>query len=366
MLDNLKKMMSDTGSAFNLILRIAQGVDYQTLSQYVLNINKYKDIDDILFEASTCLKDILNYELFGFAMQHENTLDVWVDPRIHGTSLLDCVREDFSGQNIDCNIHYFDKNTPDASQNADAIDVNNVISYKVMDSTHVARLYLLPRRKMLYYHYNIINIIVGSIRNALENALAMKQLETVAAIDPLTNCYNRRAFSACLEKDIAYARRYKNDISVVMLDIDNFKRINDTYGHAAGDAVLKSVSALITATVRKSDYLARYGGEEFVLVLPDTSLYNAVQLAEKLRKKIMQHEVAAGDNHIGVTMSFGAACLENKTEGTSLLKEADERLYQAKAYGKNTVVPSMLPCFADKNFVMQTRRSARTDAVAAA
>jgi diguanylate cyclase (GGDEF)-like protein len=127
------------------------------------------------------------------------------------------------------------------------------------------------------------------------------------------------------------------------------------YGHLAGDAVLKAVSGLIPSVVRKSDYLARYGGEEFVLVLPNSTLYNAVQIAHKLRKLIENHPVVFEGKSISLSASFGVASLENKEDGGSLLQEADERLYTAKALGKNTVVPSLLPCFADKHFVSPKR-----------
>ncbi|NTW65872.1 MAG: GGDEF domain-containing protein [Nitrospirae bacterium] len=208
---------------------------------------------------------------------------------------------------------------------------------------------------MLDYHDTIISTIVDSISIALEKNLSRTLLENAAAIDPLTNCYNRRALDSFIENDIAYAQRNRKDLSIIMLDIDNFKGINDTYGHLAGDAVLREISTMLPTLVRKSDYLARYGGEEFVLVLPDSSLYHAVQLADKIRKTIERRSVRFEDKSITFTASFGVACLENKTDRVSLLKEADERMYRAKATGKNRVVPSLLPCFADRSFVLQDR-----------
>jgi len=106
------------------------------------------------------------------------------------------------------------------------------------------------------------------------------------------------------------------------------------YRITRGDAVLKDICTLLPSLVRKSDYLARYGGEEFVLVLPDTTLYSAVRLAEKLRKKIEMHETRLSDKSIRVTASFGVASFKNKPDGCSLLRAADERLYKAKAIGK--------------------------------
>lgn len=363
MLINMKRVLGETLSVLDVVFRIGRGVDYRTLSHYILKINQYKGIDEILYEASTCLKDILNYDLFGFALKNEGAMDVWIDPRIHNATLMNCVKDDFMSQNVDLKIHYFEHKKTEISHNSDTIAVDNIISYQVMDGQYQANLYLLPKRKMLPYHYAIINIIVASIRNALEHALSMKQLEKVAAIDPLTNCYNRRTFSVCLDKDIAYARRYGKNLSLVMLDIDNFKSVNDTHGHQAGDLVLKDTCGLIKSMVRKSDYLARYGGEEFVLVLPETPLYNAVQLADKIRRKLAEHEIKLNGKAITITASFGVSSLENKVDGESMVQEADGRLYKAKALGKNNVVPSMLPCFADRLFV--SPESERLSAVVA-
>ena len=222
-----------------------------------------------------------------------------------------------------------------------------------MDNQYISKLYLLPKRTMMAHHDTIISTIISSISIALEKNLNIKQLENAAAIDPLTNCYNRRALSGFIGSDIAFAQRHRTELSVIMLDLDDFKGINDVYGHLAGDEVLRSVSSVLHGSVRKSDYLARFGGEEFLVVLPDTSLYNAVQLAHKLQKKISELTVQVNGHVLRITASFGVAGLENKADHASLFQEADERLYKAKSVGKNNVVPSMLPCFADRFFVSQ-------------
>lgn len=364
MVYTVKKLMHNTFSAIELGYKIIRGIDYQTLSQYILKINRHKDINDILFEVSSCLKDILDYELFGFALKNGNTIDVWIDPRMYSAQLTDYIAQDFNSQNIGFNVHCFEKNNAENCRISDTveIDINKLISYKVIENNYVARLYILPKKKMLYHHDNIISTIVSSIGIALEKNLSIKQLENAVAIDPLTNCYNRRALDSFIESDISYARRSGTDLSIIMLDLDNFKDINDVHGHLAGDAVLKEISTLIPALVRKSDYLARYGGEEFMLVLPDTSLYLAVQLAEKLRKKIEEHEIDLGEKRITVTASIGVASLDNKRDSMSLVQEADERMYKAKSTGKNNVIPSMLPCFADRRFVSKEVMNTCTDA----
>lgn len=335
----IRKLLGDTLTALEMGYRVLRGIDYQTMGQYILKINQHKDIDEILYEVSRCLKNILDYELMGFFLKDGNKTDFWLAPRSYSDQFSEFVARDLKCQHIDFNAHYFEKNPAMDSRNFDVKDINNLISYKVIDGTSLARLYILPRKKMLHYHEAIICTIISSVRIALENNLNIKRLENAATIDPLTNCYNRRALGTFIENDIAYSQRNGNPLSVIMIDMDNFKEVNDRYGHQAGDAVLNEITSLLPSLMRKSDYLARYGGEEFVLVLPGTPLYDAGQLAEKLREAIERHRIDLGDHKsIAITASFGVACLENKREGYNLLREADEKLYRAKLMGKNTVV----------------------------
>ncbi len=341
--------MKRTLNTVDMGIQLVRGFDYQMLSQYILQINKHKEIKDILYEASRCLSEILDYELFGFMLKNGNTLSLWVNPRVYNASFKEHALQEFKGQNIDCVVHNFEKKIAETSHDSDTIDTEKLIVYTVSE-THSARLYILPRKRMLNHHTRIIETIVSSIGIALDKTMSMEKLENAAVVDPLTNCYNRRALSTFIENGIAYAQRCRNELSVIMIDMDNFKQINDTHGHLAGDAVLKETSSLIHTLVRKSDCLVRFGGEEFVLVLPDTGLHNAVRLAEKLRKKIEAHRIALGNTGISVTASLGVASLENKKDGSTLLREADERMYIAKTTGKNRVVPNLLPCFAEAKF----------------
>lgn len=358
---SIKKILHNAKTAVEIGFRIVRGIDYLTLSQYVLKINKHKEVDAILHEASHCLKDILDYELFAFALLKGNSMDLWIDPQAHSEQFSAYVQQDFGSQKIDYTMRYFEEKSTIKRHNADAVDINSIISYKVIDGNQVARLYILPKKRMLSHHDIIINTIINSVSIALEKNISIQQLENAATIDPLTKCYNRRALETFLENAAAYARRNNNDLAVIMFDMDNFKVINDIHGHLAGDAVLKEVAALIPTMVRKSDYFVRYGGEEFLLVLPDTSLYNAVQLAHKIRQAISSHPIKVGELSLTVSASFGVGSLEDKQDCESLLEEADDKLYEAKAMGKNTVVPGLLPCFADKKFVANnlTRKCAQ-------
>lgn len=161
-----------------------------------------------------------------------------------------------------------------------------------------------------------------------------EELQQLAATDTLTGLRNRRAVSAFTEMEIKRAERYGEALSLVMFDIDQFKRINDTYGHLVGDEVLIHVAKLIGERIRASEILARWGGEEFILVLPQTDMENAVHLAGELRTLMQKHAFP----QVGtVTASFGVTQYSRGDSMDSLLHRADIALYRAKESGRNRV-----------------------------
>ncbi len=164
------------------------------------------------------------------------------------------------------------------------------------------------------------------------------QAEHLARFDQLTGLYNRRAFYELVAPITVNALRYQQNLSVIILDIDRFKRINDTYGHSTGDKVIKITAEMIQKITRKGDISSRWGGEEFTILLPETNLEHARQLAERLRETIAQMKLFTTANPISITASLGVA---EMTPGTptvdELIKIADARLYQAKKAGRNRV-----------------------------
>jgi len=161
-----------------------------------------------------------------------------------------------------------------------------------------------------------------------------EQLRHLSVTDTLTNTYNRRYFVQKLEEEIERAKRLGSKFSLVMLDIDHFKKINDNFGHNAGDLALKSMTQMIKNRIRKIDVLARWGGEEFAILLPDTPVKNAVTLAEDLRKKLSQMDIPGVGR---VTASFGVAGYCPGDNVDSLVNKADNMMYEAKAVGRNCV-----------------------------
>lgn len=165
------------------------------------------------------------------------------------------------------------------------------------------------------------------------------QLNELATQDYLTGCANRRHFYALAEAELARSRRYRRDLSVVLLDLDHFKSINDRYGHAAGDMVLHDLAEAIRATLRELDTLGRIGGEEFALLLPETSAPEAHRIAERLREMIEDLRVHCDGADLSVTASFGVTERQPDDAGIdALIRRADFALYEAKAAGRNRVV----------------------------
>jgi diguanylate cyclase (GGDEF)-like protein len=169
-----------------------------------------------------------------------------------------------------------------------------------------------------------------------------REKHELATTDPLTGVYNRRTFKDLAEPLLSRARRSRGEVSLLLLDLDHFKHVNDTHGHLAGDQVLAGFARLTRACLRKEDLLARYGGEEFVVMLPGTSEEAAVALAERIREEVAASALIPTTESLRVTVSIGVAGDKGEHVATleGLLGRADEALYAAKARGRNCVVAS--------------------------
>ncbi|TKI68673.1 diguanylate cyclase [Sulfurimonas crateris] len=179
-----------------------------------------------------------------------------------------------------------------------------------------------------------------SEKERLEHLVKMRtrEIELLSQTDSLTGLWNRRHLEEALESEFKRAKRYNKELSIMIIDLDLFKNINDTYGHMAGDEVLREISAKIKKCQRETDFIGRYGGEEIVIILPETDLHTSSKVAEAIREEIEKEPVEFEGEVINVTASIGISSLQSEHENyATLFSEADEALYNAKKLGRNRV-----------------------------
>ncbi len=210
----------------------------------------------------------------------------------------------------------------------------------VIGQEGLGELTLYRRRRFapgeLVHLENLLCALVYPLRNALTYLEALR----AAHKDPLTGVNNRSTFGATLEREVELARRHGTPFSLLVMDLDRFKAINDRYGHAVGDQALRAVAAAITRVVRRTDMLFRYGGEEFVLLLSNTGEGGALLLAERIRRAVARRPLEVEGLRLPVTVSIGVASLRPGEDGPALFARADQAVYAAKAGGRNRVCPA--------------------------
>jgi two-component system, cell cycle response regulator len=184
----------------------------------------------------------------------------------------------------------------------------------------------------------LMSIMASELRGPLRIVALVEDVRRLAMIDPLTGLWNRRAFTEAMEREILRAQRHGHALSVLLLDVDHFKKVNDTYGHESGDQVLKGVAAALQRIARRSDQVGRWGGEEFVLGLAHAAMAGARVAAERLRRAIAETEVTLPDGAtVRVTASIGIAHVARGEALESVLARADQAMYNAKFRGRNCV-----------------------------
>ena len=186
---------------------------------------------------------------------------------------------------------------------------------------------------------NLVRLVSETLAASLGNHLRHEQMNKLAITDGLTRLFNHRYFQERLAQEFERAKRFSQDLSLILMDIDFFKRINDTYGHPVGDVILKAVAARISAHLRKIDLTARYGGEEFAMLLPQTNIEMAMAVAERIREDMATKPIETDKGNLTVTISLGVCdtSLSGVTRAADLVRKADEALYAAKKDGRNRV-----------------------------
>jgi diguanylate cyclase (GGDEF)-like protein len=202
-------------------------------------------------------------------------------------------------------------------------------------------------RSEVGYLTEVFNDMVARLRQgreelaAINETLRQKNLELheISIRDSLTGLYNRKHLMETLDKEVSRSQRHNHSFSFLVVDIDHFKKYNDTYGHLAGDEALRRLASVFTDSIRSSDYAARYGGEEFIIILPETGTEQGVEAAERIRKKVAEERFGGEGELIKVTISVGVSSYpEDGEDAESVIRNADAALYEAKELGRNRVV----------------------------
>ncbi len=183
------------------------------------------------------------------------------------------------------------------------------------------------------------SVIGYQLASTLKQFQRFSSIKTKAIYDNLTNLYNRQYFEEKLITEVEKSFQEGSPLSLIMVDIDHFKKVNDTFGHPEGDKVLREIASLLKASVREKDTVARYGGEEFVLILPDAGIQKATIISERIRRKVESTPFEVGETHTHITVSLGISNFPDhhpKSKG-DLVKMADQALYDAKREGRNRV-----------------------------
>jgi diguanylate cyclase (GGDEF)-like protein len=194
------------------------------------------------------------------------------------------------------------------------------------------------------YQVEFISVVAEQVAIAVSNAKKFQQVQELAITDKLTGAFNRRYFMELLEKAIAEKLSVEKPVSLVLMDIDNFGKYNNTYGHPKGDVLLKELSEIIMKNLRESDSVGRYGGEEFIILMPNTKQYDAFEIAKKIKEEIKEHPFFGRETQPNgrVTISAGLAVCMDNIAVNDLLKETDDALYKAKHSGKDRIVQRII------------------------
>ncbi|MHC4592456.1 MAG: GGDEF domain-containing protein [Planctomycetota bacterium] len=239
---------------------------------------------------------------------------------------------DFESHSVICRIH--------------GQEFHAIVPLKVQDAVHGMLLLVFPtderpaEAQIAGFNETRRNVLV-EVSHHISLAVKTKHLRTRAVVDSLTRLYTRSHFNSQLQASVELAQRNREAFALILIDIDHFKRVNDTYGHATGDVVLTRVAKRIRGALRKYDTAYRYGGEELAVLLPRTRMKQATQTAERLRTAIEARKFRGPNGRlVKVTVSLGVAQFEPTDDGESLFGRADRRLYRAKQEGRNRVVPA--------------------------
>lgn len=305
---------------------------------------KVEEIDNIIKECSHFLSNLMDFYCVSFTLMDEDGLNVYIFSHYeYGTYIEDLknyIEETFPKElvkAINYKIHCGGKEiSNDIYDNKEISFIDSTFDKNKGFSSHVIS-------GGVFFCYNKknekelekIGFLINHILLVINNCLLYQRVIDLSTIDELTKLFNRRKIMEILKIELEKSQRYHFDLSIIMADIDYFKKINDKYGHNIGDAVLKKVSSILKNSVRKVDAVGRFGGEEFLIISPQTSPENAKILAERIKKILNNLKIEKVEEQI--TLSFGITCYRGNQNIDDFINEADMALYESKNKGRNRI-----------------------------
>jgi diguanylate cyclase (GGDEF)-like protein len=349
--------------AFQIMEKLNQFLDTQLFEMTLINeINRVTvtltSISETLTSLLTILDKAIDNFIIGFiifsfekeillSIRLNKTLPRKITEMFQYQSLEDLALtagKDISNYNIEVEL-LEDPQVPEEKIDAMVFDPNLIYSIpiRVKDETFGLLNVFHPNMPTVsLYQKKLLEKLAPHISTAIGTISMHNKIKSLSVIDGLTQLYNRRHIMELFKTEFVKSTRYNSELSIVMIDIDNFKNINDTHGHLSGDLVLKMLSNIIKKSLRNIDLPGRYGGEEFLLILPETGITDAQKVAERIRDQVQNYKFKITNGEfITATISLGVAVIsevETSSNEMELIKIADSRLYHAKRMGKNRVV----------------------------
>ncbi len=319
------------------------------LTNVAWNVRQFRDV---IIKILAIVDEILNYKLGAFCLLDEDVLRIFVrakgplaqeDIDILENYAVKSMTDVVGTKQVEPKIHLLEvgDSLAEVSLHPERLFA---FSFKVDEGVDSWRALIFSEdqtKDMRSSERSIFQLILEQAMVVIENAYLYDKIRMRSVTDELTGLYNRRHFFVRISEECERTSRYGGGwFSVLILDIDHFKKVNDTYGHLAGDEVLRQLAKIMHSSVRSSDVAARFGGEEFILLLPETDVDGGIKFAERLRKKVSEHKFVYGDKVIPVTVSIGVTsggCDQKNKLPDRLIGQADSALYQAKETGRNKV-----------------------------
>jgi len=312
------------------------------LKKLQLMIGETEDPTFVIKNSFALLKNFLNFQAFAAFMLQGEDINIQIYPNIGSdprlmecitTSLMNKVPERSKVEKQMSEMMMVGANTTQTE--------GSKYNFMTVDISSRDRIYgYAGLYRVLPFHDDekaIFNRFCSNIAMTLEKIRLFNEIKSLSIHDGLTGIYNHAFIVEALKDEVERSRRYGSLLSIVLFDIDDFKKVNDTFGHLTGDAVLQKLAELLKASLRAIDIVGRYGGEEFLAIFPETDGINGYIVAERFRERVEQEAFSNGEGHINITVSGGVAHYTHGMDVNKLIKMADDNLYTAKREGKNRI-----------------------------